>query len=127
MVKHTSKKYRGGRKVRGGASVGEYFDGLTGKASSLLGDVTDRAKRATGYHTEPAASAPAPMAEPMAAPAPMAEPVAAPEPMGAQEESLMGGRRSRKGRKSRKHATKSKKRKSKGHGKHSRRTRRGRR
>jgi len=144
MVKHTSKKHRGGRKIRGGASVGEYFDDLSGKASGLtdtasdwFGDMTDRAKRATGYHTEPVAAPMAAPAVPMAAPAapmaaaPVAEPMAAAPmdaSMSAQEgASIMGGRRSRRGRKSRKHATKSKKRKSKGRGKRSRRTRRGRR
>ena len=146
MVKHTSKKHRGGRKIRGGASVGEYFGDFSGKASGLTDtasdwfvDMTKRAKSAAGYHTEPVAApmAAAPMAAAPAAPAaPMtAAPVAAPmaaapmdASMSAQEgASIMGGRRSRRGRKSRKHATKSKKRKSKGRGKRSRRTRRGRR
>ena len=143
MVKHTSKKHRGGRKIRGGG-VEEYFDDLSGKASGLtdtasdwFGDMTKRAKSAAGYHTEPVAPMVAPAAAPMVVPAaaPMAAPAAetvtaAPmtASMSAQEgASIMGGRRSRRGRKSRKHATKSKKRKSKGRGKRSRRTRRGRR
>ena len=136
MVKHTSKKHRGGRKIRGGG-VEEYFDDLSGKASGLtdtasdwFGDMTKRAKSAAGYHTEPVAAPMVAPAAPMAA-APVAEPMAAAPmsaSMSAQEgASIMGGRRSRRGRKSRKHATKSKKRKSKGRGKRSRRTRRGRR